>query len=571
MKKNLRLKECLLFLFVFFPVLVNGASEWPKEGMKAHWDFTKRFNLDLLRKVPLEFNKFRIDNGKYIFVDTLSNGKIAFDDYVALPYDIADLDSFTIVLKFCLNEERSSKKEDSAAPQYDVQDMDGKFLYLNEICAVEADDGVLELMGFISEKDTVNVKTEFDIDIEPNENGEFVIVATYLNRPTDNTGWASKIPYGNKVLFGCGTNGVMKYYYRTFRNGANLLNKDSDGRIKIVTDKDNKANLVEIVLYDRVLPEQELAQVMDVEKVSVMPADIDVTDWWDWRYVFYLWIVALVLNHIRKEKKYKKYPLITANYIVKRFGQEKMANCRERALVNILLLWNEFGDKKKPVYPQDVSKVRNLFESTLATGCVDRDVLAEYNRLAILINKTSRLELGMMGPMAAVLVFAVASIGPLFNKQWEYEIHTTGFVVYWVAIVVCFISSLQVIHGTPGNRMKNVKLQMNMIGFLSNTISGIALGAGSALGAALYVVMAGLVLFLYVLSSCIYTFSVVVVSTGAVVATGTSGFLTGFFCGIAVLAIVGYLLQYLWVYIVWVIVLVLPYASYKITKNIRES
>jgi hypothetical protein len=80
---------CLLALF---PVLAWGSEELPQKGLIAHWNFSKHLKRDLVRGRMLKEKDFLV-TGK------LNSGKTYVNDQIVMPFSIAELDSFTVVLK----------------------------------------------------------------------------------------------------------------------------------------------------------------------------------------------------------------------------------------------------------------------------------------------------------------------------------------------------------------------------------------------------------------------------------------------------------------------------------------
>ena len=244
---------------------------------------------------------------------------------------------------------------------------------------------------------------------------------------------------------------------------------------------------------------------------------------------------------------------------------------REEALEYISELWKEFGDKKKPVYPKDSVKVRALFESALATGCTDKDVLKEYNSLAALINAGTKIGLQPYAGFAgAIAVFFIASVGAFFNKQWAYEVQSYGFIINWVAMFFCIFASLRVINGISGEKIKNARLLMGSMRFMGQAF-GTAIISVAIVAATAFFVVAGVALFiLHSILASIVTVAWVSVSTGRVVGTSVSGGWTGLCLALVVIYVGVWLLSLVWPFAEWILVLIAPFVVFYYTMSQEE-
>lgn len=167
------MKHSILFLLLW-SVCAPMWAEWPKEGMKAHWDFTKNHNIDLLHGAALEYEDFKRDNGELMFVKQLRNGKKAFQSIVTIPYNISELDSFTVVLKYCVEYKEFSEVTDSVnnvgTLNFDRDILDGEIVLFHSKCVLEGKDDVLVFSGYAN--DSTNLYSNTEMKIVPDENDE---------------------------------------------------------------------------------------------------------------------------------------------------------------------------------------------------------------------------------------------------------------------------------------------------------------------------------------------------------------------------------------------------------------
>lgn len=563
------MKHSILFLLLW-SVCAPMWAEWPQQGMKAHWDFTKNHNIDLLHGAPLEYNEYKMSDGDYLFVRQLKNGKKAFRSKVIIPYNISELDSFTVVLKYSVEYKEFSEVIDSARNvftlNFDRDILDGEIVLFHSKCVLEGKDDVLVFSGYANDSTSLYSNTE--MKIIPDENDEFVVVLSYKKPTPDSQPFAKR-----NILFGCGMNGMMKYYYTNFiKKNLHFLSfemyNDND-KIEIYTPTDDEANLVEIVLYNKLLSSAELAEVMGAGTVTVYQPEDDSSDWRDWRYCAYALLIPLVLYRILKVKRPKKYRPITVRYIKEQFGgQDGSSEKREEALGYISELWIEFGDKKKPVHPKNPVKVRELFEKALATGCTDKDVLKEYNSLAALINEETKIGLQpYVGIGGAIVVFIVASIGAFFNRQWAYEVQSYAFIVNWVAMAFCVFASLRVIHGVPGKRIRNARISMGMMRLLGQTIGTVMIGVGIITASVVFLVVGAILFIFHSIIASIVTVTWISVSTGKVVGTSVEGGWTGLVIALVIIYVGIWLLSLVWPFAEWVLVLVAPFVVFYNTMS----
>lgn len=567
------MKQTILFLFLW-AICVPISANWPQEGMKAHWNFTQKLDKDLLHGTALHFGNNLKDNEEYKYVKRqLKNGKRAILSNITLPYAISELDSFTVILKFYVEYKDFFEVIDSvkkvATLNFDRDILDGEVVKFHSKCVLEGKDDILVFSGYANDSTIHYSNTEMKIVTD--ENDEFVVVLSYKKPTPDSQPFEKR-----NILFGCGMNGMMKYYYTNFiKKNVHLLSFETyhdNDKIEIDTPLGSEANLVEVVLYDRLLSPAELAEVMGTETVNVYQPEEDASDWRDWRYCAYALLIPLVLYRVLKVKRPKRYRPITARYIRERFGEQVITSeKREEALEYISELWKEFGDKKKPVYPKDSVKVRALFESALATGCTDKDVLKEYNSLAALINAGTKIGLQPYAGFAgAIAVFFIASVGAFFNKQWAYEVQSYGFIINWVAMFFCIFASLRVINGISGERIKNARLLMGSMRFMGQAF-GTAIISVAIVAATAFFVVAGVALFiLHSILASIVTVAWVSVSTGRVVGTSVSGGWTGLCLALVVIYVGVWLLSLVWPFAEWILVLIAPFVVFYYTMSQEE-
>ncbi len=567
------MKQTILFLLLW-AICVPMSANWPQDGMKAHWDFTKKFDKDLLHGTALYSENTKTDREEYKYVKRqLKNGKMAILSKVTLPYMISELDSFTVILKFYVEYKDffevidSVKKE--ATLNFDRDILDGEVVKFHSKCVLEGKDDKLVFSGYANDSTVHYSNTEMKIVTD--ENDEFVVVLSYKKPTPDSQPFKKR-----NILFGCGMNGMMKYYYTNFiKKNIHFLSFETyhdNDKIEINTPVGSEANLVEVVLYDRLFSPAELAEVMGTETVNVYQPEEDASDWKDWRYCAYALLIPLVLYRILKVKRPKKYRPITARYIRERFGEQVVTpEKREEALGYISELWTEFGDRKKPVYPKDSVKVRALFESALATGCTDKDVLKEYNSLAALINEGTKIALQPYAGFAgAIAVFLIASAGAFFNKQWVYEVQSYGFIVNWVAMFFCLFASLRVMEGIPGERIKNARLLMGSMRFMGQAFGTAMVSVAIVAVAAFFVVVGAVLFILNSILASIVTVTWVSVSTGRVVGTSVSGGWTGLILAGVVIYVVVWLLSLVWPFAEWILVLIAPFVVFNYTMSQQE-
>lgn len=567
------MKQTILFLFLW-AICVPISANWPQEGMKAHWNFTQKLDKDLLHGTALHFGNNLKDNEEYKYVKRqLKNGKRAILSNITLPYAISELDSFTVILKFYVEYKDFFEVIDSvkkvATLNFDRDILDGEVVKFHSKCVLEGKDDILVFSGYANDSTIHYSNTEMKIVTD--ENDEFVVVLSYKKPTPDSQPFEKR-----NILFGCGMNGMMKYYYTNFiKKSVHLLSFETyhdNDKIEIDTPLGSEANLVEVVLYDRLLSPAELAEVMGTETVNVYQPEEDASDWRDWRYCAYALLIPLVLYRVLKVKRPKRYRPITARYIRERFGEQVITSeKREEALEYISELWKEFGDKKKPVYPKDSVKVRALFESALATGCTDKDVLKEYNSLAALINAGTKIGLQPYAGFAgAIAVFFIASVGAFFNKQWAYEVQSYGFIINWVAMFFCIFASLRVINGISGERIKNARLLMGSMRFMGQAF-GTAIISVAIVAATAFFVVAGVALFiLHSILASIVTVAWVSVSTGRVIGTSVSGGWTGLCLALVVIYVGVWLLSLVWPFAEWILVLIAPFVVFYYTMSQEE-
>lgn len=571
MKPRFRFKLLVLITSFLTFVCSTWAEEnyqWPTHNIKAHWDFTKSLNVDLLNGDIIEFNDEKNDDGEYIFVKQLLNGKTTIRSSITIPYKISELDSFTVVLKYSIESKVLvvDSVNKTIRGDFDSDILDEEVFFLHSKCVLEADDDVLKLWGYTD--DSLGYYSVTELDIIPDENNEFNIVISY-KKPVSNS-----IPFAKRnILFGCGTGGKMKYYYTNFKKkNVHFITfeefNDND-KIQIESNYNNDAQLVEIVFYDGLLSSEDLAKVMDTDSVEVYQPGDDYSSWWDWRYIVYAVLAFIVIMNLKIHKLPKKYMPITANYIERRYGRNDSSEKREEALRYISELWMEFGnDKKKPVYPNEPKKVRDVFEKALATGCVDKDVLSDYNSLAALINGCEKVTLypyaGMLG---AIAVFLIASAGAFFNKQWEYELHSNSFVVNWVAMVMCIVASLYVFKGTPGEKMENPRLAMGLMRLFGQFMGSVMISVGTVLASVVLLLVGALIIVLYGFISSIHTIVWVSVNTGRVIGTSVGGVGVGLLIGFGFIYLIVWLFSFLWPFIEWVLILSIPFIVYRYSRT----
>ena len=571
MKPRFRFKLLVLITSFLTFVCSTWAEEnyqWPTHNIKAHWDFTKSLNVDLLNGDIIEFYDEKNDDGEYIFVKQLLNGKTTIRSSITIPYKISELDSFTVVLKYSIESKVLvvDSVNKTIRGDFDSDILDEEVFFLHSKCVLEADDDVLKLWGYTD--DSLGYYSVTELDIIPDENNEFNIVISY-KKPVSNS-----IPFAKRnILFGCGTGGKMKYYYTNFKKkNVHFITfeefNDND-KIQIESNYNNDAQLVEIVFYDGLLSSEDLAKVMDTDSVEVYQPGDDYSSWWDWRYIVYAVLAFIVLMNLKIHKLPKKYMPITANYIERRYGRNDSSEKREEALRYISELWMEFGnDKKKPVYPNETKKVRDVFEKALATGCVDKDVLSDYNSLAALINGCEKVTLyPYVGMLGAIAVFLIASAGAFFNKQWEYELHSNSFVVNWVAMVMCIVASLYVFKGTPGEKMENPRLAMGLMRLLGQFMGSVMISVGTVLASVVLLLVGALIIVLYGFISSIHTIVWVSVNTGRVIGASVGGVGVGLLIGFGFIYLIVWLFSFLWPFIEWVLILSIPFIVYRYSRT----
>ena len=567
------MKQTILFLFLW-AICVPISANWPQEGMKAHWNFTQKLDKDLLHGTALHFGNNLRDNEEYKYVKRqLKNGKRAILSNITLPYAISELDSFTVILKFYVEYKDFFEVIDSvkkvATLNFDRDILDGEVVKFHSKCVLEGKYDILVFSGYANDSTIHYSNTEMKIVTD--ENDEFVVVLSYKKPTPDSQPFEKR-----NILFGCGMNGMMKYYYTNFiKKSVHLLSFETyhdNDKIEIDTPLGSEANLVEVVLYDRLLSPAELAEVMGTETVNVYQPEEDASDWRDWRYCAYALLIPLVLYRVLKVKRPKRYRPITARYIRERFGEQVITSeKREEALEYISELWKEFGDKKKPVYPKDSVKVRALFESALATGCTDKDVLKEYNSLAALINAGTKIGLQPYAGFAgAIAVFFIASVGAFFNKQWAYEVQSYGFIINWVAMFFCIFASLRVINGISGERIKNARLLMGSMRFMGQAFGTAIISVAIVTATAFFVVVGVALFILHSILASIVTVAWVSVSTGRVVGTSVSGGWTGLCLALVVIYVGVWLLSLVWPFAEWILVLIAPFVVFYYTMSQEE-
>ncbi len=544
----------------------------PQKGIKAHWDFTRKHNIDLIKGAELKYDADKNSEGEYIFVRNLKNGKTSLRGELEIPYELTELDSFTIVLKYYL-EPKERFEHDSINNviniDFDKDIIDGEFLFIHSRCAVESDDDIIEFYGYAN--DSTRYFSTTRMDIVPDENNEFTIVATYKELHPNDTNYA-----GNKnYLFGCGINGKMKYYYTNFVKKKNVINlfasaPSHDEKIMIKTNPNSDASLTEIILYDRILSPEEIAQAMGTDSVDISAPEDDHTGWKDWRLLLFAVLAAIIIYKLHKSQKIypKKYSPISKAYIIKNYGEaDHSPEKRQEALLCIADIWEEFGDRKRPVHPKDPRKVRALFEKALATRCTDKEIIDEYNSLAALINEEAKYDINIAGFFGAIAVFLIASLGPLFSHQWLYEIQQQSFFINWVAMALCVLAAVYIKRATPGERIGYAFFRMRSMRIFGKLAGSLLIGAGVSLGSVLMVILGAIYFVLYVTVTSIHTVVWVSVSTGRVVGSTITGGFAGLLLSFLALYGISLLLDFIWPLIEWVLIVAAPCIVYAITLN----
>ena len=554
---SLRNWICSICLVALFPIVALGNEEFPQKGLIAHWNFSKHLKRDFIRGRMIEYEETA-------YVGKLNNGKTYVNGLITLPYNISELDSFTVVLKYGLR--NNTSKQDSidgkVEPRYNIEGLDGNLLFFHENPVLHADDGTLKLYGFTN--DSIKNSASYKIEVNHDEKGEFVLIASYKQLPL-------KVKSSNlNFLLGRGCNGEMKYYYaKASQKDFWRWNAPTGEQDKImIHNADSRARLTEIALYHRTLDDEELAQVMNVDSIVSIPPETDTTTYKDWRLIVFAIIVILVLKEIFS-KRDKNYGIITQQYIRKKYGERESYVCRDEALMKIDKLWSEFGgNRKKPVYPSDIAHTRMLFEEALATGCTDKDVLKEYNRLGVLINICVKVGLkSSAGISIAVLLLILLSFSPIFEREWLYVVQTKGFVVNWASMATCLIACFGVKRGIPGKRIRGARLQMGLVGFCGGILGGLLKSCGNVTATLVMSILAVPFFMLYIMFSCVTEFVIISTATGEVLASGISGFGSGCFLAVLVVLLIGYLLHSAWDTIIWLLVFLAPIVSYLIAKS----
>ena len=569
-KKRLQCCAVLgVWMFFLLPLSAKGQIKLPEEGLTALWSFSKGKARDLIGNKELLYKGYAKFHSWDACFDTLSNGSVAFDSRCALPFKLMDLsDSVTVVLRYHVLRSKSrisiATGDGGMKPlweDYDMDVVDGKLLSVGRFVDVlEADDGMLLQEGCIDSAYTTRL--EYEIPMTCDGEGAFCLIYTMVAMhqfPLNTLNSANAFRYARGITVG------DKQYW-ILKSSPSLNTSDY-----ILVDVPPLAWLTDIALYNRTLTPEEQAGIMGVDKIQVMEPGMDYTSW-DWRWPLPVaFILLVVMRGVRLQLR--RYKPIGRQFVINRYPLI-VEDARKKALGHIGESWKAFGSSDKPLYPQSAAQLltaRKELDAALATGCADEDVLAEYNRLAALINHCRSFTYG--NPWAvfmATMLLLLAAIDPFLDKNLMYMIYTDGFGIYFLsaaAIVMCAFSERYLSHG--GEPIKNASKIMSAMEKAASALTGVVGAVGVTVAGALSALLGMVVIFFKVVLGCIFEFVIVAVPSMTVVATGFAGLGAGLFIGFGVALLLGWLIHWLYLVVLWWLVIILPIASFVMSGHFK--
>ncbi len=546
--------KCLfLFLLCVCPGLLQASDEtvWPQKGLVALWDFTQDPKKDLVGNRKIFYKSRYYKPTRDYSVDTLANGRIGLATDATLPFTLQNSpDTITLVLTYAPEDE-------------DVDELDEELLRMGRLGYFTADDGVMECGGYMST--AYETFIQYTIPMKCDKDGYVRLIFSLYGLPSD-----EEKPGVFHYAQGISASGEQHWSYQWRNLQAIDYSRDKNKKDSISVFA--PANLLEVALYDRLLTEEEQTVLMGTKRVKVFQPDSDHSrmDWrWPFPVAMMIWVIVQGVKQWRK-----RYKPVSRQWIMNHYPQQ--ADCLEKAKEHVRLAWWVFGSPDAPKYPktdEEMDRVVRELDAAIATGCVDDEMVTEYNKLSALVNHCRQYTCtNRFAFMMAMFLLVLAALEPLTDYNFiDYTMKSRAFYIYYLtalATIVCgFAERYRGYYGQPIPRATRI---MSAMVKAATVVGQAGLVVGTTVVGLVTAFLGMLVLWLRIALSFIVEFAIVVVKTGAVVATGVTGLTAGLVVGGILMFILAWLAYYVFIAILWCLVFALPIGSYYMARNIGK-
>ena len=317
--------------------------------------------------------------------------------------------------------------------------------------------------------------------------------------------------------------------------------------------------LTDVAIYNR---------RMSVDEVKMLTGNDSIAEYdpgYDHTTFGMLWIVpagVLLLIIIRLfscawSKKNKPYTGI---------GLPSQSCSREKAMAELEQAWRVFGSRQTPLYPntkKELNAAQLHFDSALASGCNDEDVVVQINEIGSLLNHSLSLYYYPKLPvMISVIFISFVSLGPIFTQMFEYSLTTNEFYLYYLTIASILLCGLTPRYVSMGG--KAIPKANSVMGDLGRSCidvaQGVAKGVGTSILGTFMSVIGVIAMAISIFFGCIFEY--VVVCGGVVVATGVGGFFAGALMVILFGTLLGMAIPIIYGFMISVLIVVLPISCY---------
>ena len=520
-----------------------------QQGPMAVWDFTSDQRYDQIGHKRIKYGPpIHYGSSRDHRFDTIA-GRVGIKTLCTLPYKLSEMsDTISIVMTYIYR---------------DDDDIDGDVLTLGFFgTLLSGDDGTLKLRG--GTDTTYQTKLSYELPTRRDKAGNVTVIYSIYALPQTNDGRAD-------FLQSLSAGGIQYQSYRYATHNSRFSPNWNWHTKKMDYDSiyvHTPAPLTRIALYNRLLTPEEQAAMMGTEDVETyLPGD-DISHI-DWRWPFPVAMIILVIAQAVRQRK-KRYKAVKADDITATDTQQLGA--REAAMAHVEAAWNAFGSKAEPRYPEteaQMAEATAALDAAMATGCADAYMVDEYNRLAAIANHCRQFAyINRFATFMAVLLLVMAAFEPFTDHLLIYTIGTRAFYIYYLsafAVIVC--GNAERYRGNRGCPIPKAEKLMSLMVKAGQA----AVMTGAAVGSAVVGIIAtigGLILLmLNIMLSFITEFVIVVVSTGKVVAQGITGFTSGLIVGGLVAIVIGKLLFFVFIAILWCLVIAMPVISYYTTRK----
>lgn len=520
-------------------------TTWPTEGLVSHWDLHKDYVNDLVRGIPRDTTKSsRHSNYHKEYLGTTAMT-------LPLPSDMWTIHQpHTILLRLVNHLDDDLEKLSIGLPiglTADDDELECTLFHDSLLVGAQTDYSLPLLWLAYSDRSSSSHEAVIAITIESMERSHSYNITSPRSPIRDSQFYSFRVGIASKGRYVTGYKGVNTKYRL-----ISSMNIACDAGWSIGHASGIYFN--EVAIYNRLLTPEEIQQAIGTDNMKVeTPADYSPR--FGWAILPYSLLAVLLFLLLILQGKH------TYTYISpKRLEHSPGVGDKEQAHRLMAEAQECFGPADDMKVPSDdrLAQACQCLDDAIANGYCDDEMLAEYNRIASLINHCRQMKNttgeAFFWVIPFILIFGVVITG------YDYGTYLTiwtkqEMAPYYLTMLLCALIGMRLQGGETGQAIKAEQVKqlkpslmgkfddwLQKLGAMTSGVTASSVVSGvTALQAFLAFVLYAVAIGLRVMLACIYEFVIVVVGTGEVVASGVGGLAVGLVGGVAVFGLLWWL------------------------------